>query len=339
MGKRISTLFVLALLTACSDKPADSAAEEVIAQIEPSQGDGDAPQNKFGFAEALEQGTPDLLGGDAPQARMMAVNLSVEKPAEEPAAVQPPPTASEPQIAYSYGFGFQISSEKVAQLQRAHTAICEGMAPKCRVMRTSQASSDGIDAYGEVELQVAATEAGEFEKALSKPATELGGELVSSARDGEDLSDTIIDTEARLQSRLLLRDKLTEILKNNRGGVEELIAAEKAIADVNEEVDESRSKLQQYRGRIRYSAVKIQYQPYFGDSQLGFGRPILTALRSTKTTIGVSIAAIIYAVAALLPVVLLILALRWLLHRFGIRLRFWKKRPKDEATAQISEAG
>ncbi|MFY7837670.1 MAG: DUF4349 domain-containing protein [Novosphingobium sp.] len=338
MDKRISTLFVLALLTACSQKPAESAAEEVIAQIEPSQDDGDAPQNKFGFQEALQPGTPDLFGGEAHQARMMAVNLSEEKPAEASVNVQPASTASEPQIAYSYGFGFQISGEKVAQLQRAHTAICERMAPKCRVMRTSQASSDEIDAYGEVELHVAATEAGAFEKALSKPATELGGELVSSIRDGEDLSDSIIDTEARLQSRLVLRDKLTEILKNNRGGVEELIAAEKAIADVNEEVDEARSKLQQYRGRIRYSAVKIEYQPYFGDSQLGFGRPILTALRSTKTTIGVSIAAIVYAVAALLPVVLLILALRWMLHRFGMRLRFWKKRSKDEETAQISEA-
>lgn len=207
--------------------------------------------------------------------------------------------------------------------------MCEAMGVKCRIMRISQARSDGFDGYGEVQLQVAASKAGEFEKNLSDPADQLGGELVSSVRDGKDLSENIIDTEARLQARLILREKLKGILGNNKGSVAELITAEKAVADVNEEIDETQTKLERYRNRIRYSDVRIEYEPYFGQTQLGFGRPIMTALRSTRTTLGTSIAALIYLITLLVPITIFTVALRWMLHRFGLRIRFWRESPKN----------
>lgn len=58
--------------------------------------------------------------------------------------------------------------------------------------------------------------------------------------------------------------------------------------------------------------------------QLGFSSPVITALRSIGTTLGTTIAVLIYILTALVPVALLLLALRWMLHRLGLRVRFWK---------------
>jgi len=327
--KALHLLLVLPLAN-CGEPAAESPAKEIIRQVEPRSPDY-PPQNEFGFMEAKEQGS-DLFGDDAPRARTQTVNLPANGSNSNDTLAQSTDAAAGQQIAYSYGYGFQINSDKIVELQSAHISVCESMGPNCRILRTSHANSDSWDGYGEIQLEVAAVEAGSFEATLSQPAKQLGGELVSSVRDGEDLSESIIDAKARLESRLILRQKLTNILQKNRGSVAELIAAEKAVADVNEQIDSTQAKLEQLRGRIQYSDVRIEYEPYFGQSQLGFGRPVMTAIRSIGTTLGTTIAALIYLMTALIPIVLLIAAVRWVLHRFGLRIRFWHNGSKPVET-------
>lgn len=322
-------LTALVALSACSSGEETSKSEQLIERVEPpDMGDDGVPTNQFGFQQAIYQG-PDPFGANTPRAREAVSDaatrtINVEEPGTDAAAR---PAVQPQQIAYSYGFGFQIDADKIPELQRAHVKLCESMAEKCRVLRMSEAGVDDWDAYGELTMQVASDSATMFGDGLAKPAAELGGELVSSVRDGEDLSEQIVDTEARLAAKLLLRDKLTAILRGNRGSVDELVKAEQAIAEVNEEIDSTRSKLEKFRGRIRYSDVRIEYEPYFGDTQLGFSRPVVTAFQSIGTTLGVTLAAIVYFLTAAVPIVLLILGLRWILHRFGLRIRFWKKDP------------
>lgn len=325
MKNRYLFVILATLLASCSATKDETTAQGLIAEVEPDSGSESAPQNKFGFAEAVEA-RPDPFGTETLPAKFRTVSVAQEVNAAADLKPQIPNSSPQHQIAYSYGFGFRIGRDKIAELQQAHTAACQAMGPRCRILRTSQSSSD-LDGYGEVKLEVAASEAGSFEKTLAAPAKRLGGELVSSVREGEDLAENIVDSEAKLQSRLLLREKLTAILRDNKGSVADLISAEKAVADVNEEIDATRSKLEQYRNRIHYSSVKIEYQPEFGQSQLGFSRPVTTALQSIGTTLGMTTAVLIYVMTALIPITLLILALRWVLHRFGLRIRFWRKKP------------
>lgn len=323
MKNGYATLIAVMFLLGCGEKPAEqNTAKEAIAGVGAEDA---APQNKFGFAEAVKG--PDLFGNDTVAAMQSIVDASAGSDQQDGTPPSDQALPSQGQIAYSYGFGFRIDKEKIGPLQKMHIAKCVTMGPKCHVLYASQSSTDS-DGYGELKLKVAANEAGAMERALAKPASQLGGELVSSVRDGEDLSDSIIDTQAKIQSRLMLREKLTNILKNNKGSVDQLIAAEKGVADVNEELDASRTKLAEYRTRIRYSDVRIEYQPQFGESQLGFSRPVATAARSIGTTLGMTLAALIYVTTALVPLLVFIVALRWLLHRFGLRIRFWRKKPK-----------
>lgn len=316
----MKSLFVsvicLALLAGCSEKAPKAY------WTAPQEADAvSAPANKFGMAESL------VPAGDA------ATRVTVgEEPPRDGASAAAADPAVPVQIAYTYRFSFRIGSDQIGALQKAHIALCEAMGPKCRVLRTSVSRGDEAGS-GEAKLQVAAAEAGAFEKALSEPAAKLGGELASSEKEGEDLSKTIVDTEAKLKSRLILREKLTDILRGNRGSVDELIKAEKAVADVNEEIDTAASELKGYRSRVQFSDVNIDYQPTFAESQVGFARPILTATSSIGTTLGITIAALVYAITALVPITLFVLALRWVLHRFGLRIRFWRKAAKAESEA------
>ena len=329
-GCTIRHIFIVlacsALISACSDASPESQAHSVISQTDPAN---DGPQNEFGFYETMSSG-PDLFGNDHEVAAGRTVDIIEAEPSPSQREIVSEGSgssqqAASQQIAYSYGLGYQIDSDDIAELQNTHIALCDAAGPECRILKTSIANSADWDGYGEVQLEIAGDKAGAFQTLLTESSEDLGGELISAVRDGEDLSDTIIDAEARLQSRLILRDKLTAILQNRGGSVDELVKAEQALANVNEEIDAARSKLTQYRDRIQYSAVSIEYKPYYGSNQIGFSRPIATAWNSIGTTLGSTIAVLIYALTALVPIAILILALRWLLHRFGMRFRFWRK--------------
>lgn len=320
---------MIAVLSGCSEMTPRNNSAEIIADIEPARaGYSDAPVTEFGMLQAQESGPLNMFEMGSVERVAIA---DIEEPqansgANSQANPQVTPEAKgNAQIAYSYGYGFRIDSDEITQLQEAHVTLCDEMGEACRVIRSSQARSDSWDGYGELKLQVAADKANTLSEALTTLAEELGGTLISSVRNGEDLSEQIIDAEARIQSRVILREKLTQVLRTASGSVAELVQAEKALADVNEQLDGARQRLKAYRNRIQYSDVSIEYEPAFGETQVGFVRPVASAFRSIGSTLGMSVAAIIYGLTGFLPVALLILALRWVLHRIGMRLRFWKK--------------
>lgn len=234
------------------------------------------------------------------------------------------PTAGAPQIAYVYDYGFRIDAEEISELAQSHVSLCEKMGPKdCRVISLRQSGSEGSYASGELELAVAADKARAFGKDLGAAAESLGGEQIDVAISGEDLSKSIVDTEARLRARTLLRDRLMEVLRSRRGTVAELVEAERGVAQVNEEIDQARSWLNEMKGRVAFSRVSIDYNSSARSSG-SFSRPIVEAFQSIGSILGTTIGAIIYGLTILLPIALLVFGLRWVLHRFGLRLRFWK---------------
>jgi hypothetical protein len=320
------------LLAACGS---DSGTSDYAAASEAAAGDaaaarGDAaPESEFGFMEAMEQGSYFGGGGAEEAAEQAARSVhTLELGEADGAPAVPVQAADTAQIAYSYSYGFRVAADRIEQVQQSHAALCEKMGPnRCRVLTLSRAGSDS-DGFGHLRLQVAAADARSFGTALSKAAEEAGGEQASFALDGEDLTETIIDTEAHLASRRVLRDRLMEVLRTRQGSVGDLVQAERAVADVNEEIDSAASRLAELRNRVRMSAVAIEYGPYIAESSIGFARPIANALTSVGTTLGVTVAAIVYIAVALIPIIPFILLLRWLWRRSGFRLR--RERPKPD---------
>lgn len=258
----------------------------------------------------------------APEA---ATEMAVQKlaPAEgdaaagsvEPAAIP----VSVPKIAYVYDFGYRVAADKMAALQRRHAELCEKQGPtQCRIIEMRSSGGEGDYATGSLALEVAAPRARAFGADLAKAAGESGGEEVSSAISGEDLSKQIVDTEARLRARLVLRDRLMEVLATRKGSVAELVEAERGVAQVNEEIDQARSWLAEMQGRVDFSRVNISYasgSPAGG----GFLAPIRDVVGNLGAILGYIVAMLIVLVTAAVPLGLFGLALRkgwlWLKER------------------------
>ena len=166
-----------------------------------------------------------------------------------------------PRMAYIYEYGFRLAAENIADLQLRHADMCEARGPYvCQIV--SQSHSGRVDdeyATGRLELAVRADVARAFGAELGGAAESWGGEQVTAAIIGEDLSKNMVDTEARLRSRIALRDRMMEVLRTRNGTVEELVEAERSVARINEEIDQARSWLDEMRGRVAYTRINIDY--------------------------------------------------------------------------------
>jgi hypothetical protein len=331
---RKATLFAcaLALLAGgCSDNN-DREVTARISSIEIQE----PPQNEFGFMEAMEQPSilPSVSVPTGTSAQDAAADAMAGARANNTGADGvPPEAAAARQIAYSYNWGFRVDAESLPVLQQRHRALCEGMGNDCRILSLSQ-SGDNEYAYGSVRMQVVASRASAFGDELAASTEGVDAEQVSFAISGEDLTDNITDTEARLAGRRLLRDRLMEVLRTRQGSVADLVAAERGVAEVNEEIDAATARLATMRNSVAYSAVAIEYDPMLGQYQMGFTRPIGAALESAGSTLGVVVAGLIYLVVALVPIGLFVLGLLWLWRRRGVVLG----RPRSDVEASEEPA-
>jgi hypothetical protein len=290
---------------------------EEVQSLDLATSDGDAPQAEFGFQEAMYQ---PGIGSGADAARQAASSARARPNGESDAQ-------EGAQIAYSYAYGFRVDAENLPGLQQRHRALCVEMGSDCRVLSLVQ-SGDEDYGYGEMQLQVAASRAEEFGGQLSAAAEGIDAEQVSFGISGEDLTEQIIDTEAHLEGRRVLRDRLMQVLRTRQGSVGDLVQAERGVAEVNEEIDAATQRLASMRNRVAFSAVGITYDPMLGEYQIGFTRPIAEAFGAIGSTLGITVAVIIYIAIALVPITLFALLLRWLWRRSGLTL--WRHRRPAE---------
>ncbi|WP_370297792.1 DUF4349 domain-containing protein [Qipengyuania mesophila] len=211
-----------------------------------------------------------------------------------------------PQVAYRYAYGFRLPSDAIRPLQERHADMCEAKGPDvCRIISMDQVENEGDYAQGSLTLAVRARDARTFGKELANASGRVDGELVSSSIEGEDLSKNIVDTEERLRARTVLRDRLMEVLRNRKGTVSELVAAERGVAQVNEEIDQATSWLTEMRGRVAYSNMTVTYES--GKPATGsFAEPIRSAWNSLGGIFGTMISLLIVLLAVVVPLGLLV---------------------------------
>lgn len=281
MAFRRSLLFVSVAalsLVACSDNSASESAEAVTTMdvAEEPMADMAAPAPEIAMADGE-------TAGDA-------------------ASSLPDIPAAAPKIAYVYSYGFRVARDEIAPLQERHADMCIKLGPlTCQVRSLQQNGAEDDYGYGELQLSVAADKAREFGRELVAATEKAGGDQVSSSIEGEDLSKQIVDTEARLRSREVLRDRLMEVLRTRKGSVQELVEAERGVAQVNEEIDQARSWLQEMRGRVAYSRVTVTYQSE-GAGPGGFFEPIRKSIGSIGPVAGTVIGALIVLLTIFLPI-------------------------------------
>ena len=224
-----------------------------------------------------------------------------------------------PKMAYVYDYGYRLAGDRIAGLQQKHADMCAAMGPySCQIVSLSHSGAEAELVNGKLELAVVADKARDFGKRLSGAASEAEAEEIASTIQGEDLSKAIVDTEARLRSRTVLRDRLMEVLRTRRGTVAELVEAERGVAQVNQEIDQARSWLEEMKGRVAYSRIAIAYESNVAASG-GFIAPVRSAFSSLGSLMGVMLAALIYILAVAGPLAFAALGVRAVLRRLPDR--------------------
>lgn len=298
MNRNLLISVAMLSLTACSGG-SENAAEYDIAEIKVSEGDAN-PAPSESLKIRAEQPPADNGSGEIP--------------------------VSIPQIAYSYQYGYRLPASEIPKVQQTHVALCEKRGPKiCRVLNMENSGGEGDYATGMLHIEVAAKQARAFGTQLAGAVDEHGGSQIAASINGEDLSKQIVDTEARLRSRVLLSQRLTELLRTRKGTVAELVAAERAVTDVNEEIDQARSWLKEMRGRIAFSKIIVNYQSDSPGSG-GFLQPIRKSFGGIASSLGSSLGAAITIVTVTLPWVLILALVIYLRRKFKAKNRtFWGK--------------
>ncbi len=229
-----------------------------------------------------------------------------------------------PQLAYIYDFRWQMPADDIGKLQRRHASLCEQQGPaSCQILGMSKSGEEADEVTGLLQLAVASRQARAFGALLEDEAEDAGAEQVSAEIASEELSKQVVDTEARLKSREELRDRLQNVLRTRKGSVEELVAAERSVAQVNQEIDQARSWLKEMEGRIAYSRINIRYEtgvPVSSD----FLSPVKSAVNSLGSILGYMAAFLILLVAIVGPIA----ALVWLGQRMNRQFR----KPEESAS-------
>jgi hypothetical protein len=267
-----------------------------------------------------------------PTARAEPAPPAMETAAPEASNLAP----AAPQIAYTYKIGYRLAAVDVAAVQRAHLALCDSLGPlRCRIDSMTRSADAGEPAAGALSIEVDARLARAFGDRLDREAAGKGGNVVSRGIEASDLSRQMVDTEARIRGKQALTDRLLVLLGNRGGKVGELVEAERAYAQAQEELDAARSWLAQMRGRVAMSKFEIDYAAAAPEAD-GLWQPVRRSVDQAGRVLGDSVSRLLTLLVAALP---------WLLFPFllwvaakrlgwkGIRLRPRRPMAVDPALA------
>jgi hypothetical protein len=231
--------------------------------------------------------------------------ISVKEEAVAAKGGAEPVKVSIPQIAYTYSYGFQVPGDRIAAVQNSHVALCDQMGPgRCHVLNMQNDTRDGAGTGSTLKLVVEARSARSFAANLIKVVGSSGGTQSESSIEAEDLSKQIVDTEAHLRAKQALADRLMTLLKTRNGPVADLVAAERSVAEVQEEIDTAQSWLAEARGRVAMSTFNLSYEPD-GRAGAGFWSPLKSSFGTMTSFFGQSLSIMVTLIAMLLPWILL----------------------------------
>lgn len=161
------------------------------------------------------------------------------------------------------------------------------------------------------------------------------GEPGQEKVDSTDVTEEYLDLEARLANRRVHEERLLELFTQS-GSIEELLAVERELARVREDIEIIEGRLRYLTDRVSMATVEIQLIQKPGETEVpglkpvGIGETLRRSLRAliNSSTLFLDILSYIFIIlAALLPFAVPIGLVIWLIFR----LRRRSKSPSQEA--------
>lgn len=232
-------------------------------------------------------------------------------------------------LAYSYNYGYELPAKAVSPTMQAHAKTCMEAGPNiCQVLNSN--TSGGHNNYASAQLRLRAEPEWlkTFSNEMSESVKEAKGKMVNSNVSAEDLTRSILDTDARLKAQKTLRTRLEGLLETRDAKLPDLLALERELARVQGEIESQTTRLNVLKKRVSMSVVNINYQSESVAVSGGTFTPITNALKGFFGELSYGIAGVIEFFARILPwLIFVILPGLWLLRRF------WRGRKSKKASS------
>lgn len=229
-------------------------------------------------------------------------------------------------LAISHRYTIRVPSPEIEAIQQKHMAECERLG--CSILSTSiDRSNEGrINARASVRIKPESFDA--FAAALAAPPAQI----IMHAQSAEDIAQPILDAERRLETKIVLRDRLTAILRDKAAlTAADLITIEKELAQTQSDIEAISAQRDGLRTRTDTIRIEISY---VGAARLVGGAdlsPIYQSLNGISQTAVYSVSWLISFIVAIVPW-LPVIALVWWGVRRGMR-RWMSRRPLDKGSA------
>lgn len=91
------------------------------------------------------------------------------------------------------------------------------------------------------------------------------GKVTSRNLEGEDVTEQYVDVEARVKNKIVLRDRLKQLL-DKATDVKDILAIETELNRVQADIDSMEAKIQSLKGKVDYATIKlnIERKPILG---------------------------------------------------------------------------
>ena len=238
--------------------------------------------------------------------------------AAEPASSQPPAVSAvaAPRIAYVYRYGLEVPTDRAPTLMARHERVCTAAgATVCQVVGSSTTRLGRDDLVAQLEIRAAPAFIARFREGMANDAREAGGRVAAASTESEDLSRSLIDTEARLRAQTTLRDRLQGLLATRSGSLEDLLKVETELARVQGEIDAQQSMLTEMRMRVATSRLSIEYRSAGQLAPDSAFAPVAHAVQGALSAMMTTLGVMITLLAVLVPVGLIAGPIVWFMLR------------------------
>ena len=218
-------------------------------------------------------------------------------------------------VEVGHRFTLRVPNAETEAIQQKHLAECIKLG--CAIVSTSIDRSNEGHVSAEATVRIKPESYDAFAALLAAAPVKV----TIHAQSAEDLSLTIIDTEKRIEAKVLFRDRLTAMLRDQSvKSAADLITIEKELAQAQGEIEAITAQRESLRRRTDTVRIDISYT----GAAVQFGGVDLTPIYHAVSGIGQivisSLSSMIVALAAIVPW-LPILALVWWAARRLIRRR------------------
>lgn len=228
-----------------------------------------------------------------------------------------PEPETETYLAYRYAYGLRAPADAVRPLVQQHQQACEAAGPSlCQIVNSNvtEAGSDRVSARLVIRAEPGWLTT--FRAGLEADAENAGGEVTSSSQSAEDLTRPILDTQARLDAQIQLRERLTGLLDRQGANIEELIRVERELARVNGDIESATAQLRAMRARVSMSIADLNYQSEIRPISRSTVNPVGEAVRDFAGIVLSGLAVMIRLIAGILPWLILVIPGIWLFGRW-----------------------